>query len=309
MPPADADGKVRGRDGRSWLFDRPEAVLAASPDRIAVDINHSTDLAAPRGGEAPAAGWIAKNSLQVRDGAIYGKPAWNARGKAAIEGEEYAYLSPVFDYDAKGRVTRLVRVSLVNNPNFDLALNAEDVSDDAPTTDPEPQTMKTLLALLGLKDTATEAEAVTALNSEREQSKTALNAASTPSLDKFVPRADFDAVQTRALNAERQLSEGNKAAREAEITKAIDEAVAAGKVAPASKEFYRATCQAEGGLEKFREFVKGAPTILEPGATVTGEAPGKDKTALNASQEEVRKSLGLSEEEFRKTLESNKSTS
>ena len=304
IPAPDSDGKVRGRDGRSWFFDQPELVIRNSPDRIAIDINHSTDLAAPRGGESPAAGWINGRELEVREGAIWGPSRWNARGKAAIEGEEYAFISPVFDYDGAGRITRLVRVSLCNNPNLDLALNAPILDEDVDDLPPESLTMKSLLKALGLPETASEAEALVALNAMIANHQTALNAAKTPDLQLFVPRADFESMQTRALNAETKISDDAKTAREKAVEQKLDAAQAAGKIVPSSREFYRATCMAEGGMEKFDDFIKTAPVIVEPGATITGAPPeDKTKTALNAQQKSVADSLGLTEAEFLKGVQ------
>lgn len=305
IPAPDDDGKVRGRDGRSWFFDQPELVIRNSPDRITIDINHSTDLAAPRGGEAPAAGWINGRELEVRDGAIWGKPRWNKRGKAAVEDEDYYATSPVFDYDGAGRITRLVRVSLCNNPNLDLvALNTPILDEDVDDLPPESLTMKSLLKALGLPETASEAEGLVALNAMLTNHQTALNATKTPDLQLFVPRADFESMQTRALNAETKISDDAKTAREKAVEQKLDAAQSAGKIVPSSREFYRATCMAEGGMEKFDSFIKTAPVIVEPGATITGEPPAdKAKTALNAAQKSVADSLGLSEAEFLKGVQ------
>lgn len=301
IPAPDSEGKVRGRDGRWWYFDQPELVMRNSPERIAIDINHSTDLAAPRGAESPAAGWINGKALELRDGALYGTPKWNARGQAAIEGEEYAFLSPVFDYDASGRIQRLLRVSLVNNPNFDIAINAAILDIDVDDPPPESLTMKLLLKELGLPETATEAEGIVALNALKAGHQTALNQAqATPDLARFVPRSEFEAVQTRALNAETAINEGKKAALIKEIDTELDAAQKDGKITPASREYFRATCLKEGGLEEFRAFVKTAVPVIEPGTTSDGGKPPEKGTALNATQEAVRKSLGMTVEEFLK---------
>lgn len=303
IPAPDGDGKVKGRDGRWWFFDQPELVMRNSPDRIAIDINHSTDLAAPRGAESPAAGWIDGKALSLVDGALYGTPKWNARGKAAIEGEDYAFLSPVFDYDASNRIQRLLRVSLTNNPNFEgLALNAAVLDEDVDDNPPERLTMNALLLALGLPVTATEAEGLTALNALKATHQTALNAAQTPDLNKFVPRSEFDAVQNRALNAEKKIEESDKTKKDKEVEKELDEAQAAGKITPASREFYKATCAAEGGLEKFREFVKTTVPVVEPGSQGKDGKPPEKGTALNAAQKQVAESLGLTEAQYLKSV-------
>lgn len=301
IPAPDVDGKVRGRDGRSWLFDQPELVLKGSPAKIIIDINHSTDLAAPKGLPAPSVGWIDGRALEVRNGGLGGQPNWNARGKAAIEGEDYGWLSPVFDYDVNGRITRLVRVSLCNAPNFDLALNTALLDPDFDDPQPENLPMKSLLKLLGLSETATEAEGVLALNALKSQHATALNTAqSTPDITKFVPRSEFDAVQQRALNAENKIADADKTKLAESIEAELDAAQTAGKITPAGREFYRATCSTQAGLAQFREFVKAAPAIVEPGAIVPPGKPPEKGTALNAAQKAVAESLGMSEAQFLK---------
>ena len=121
---------VVGRDGRRWLFDQPEQVVKNSMlgADLPLDWEHSTEKKAPQGDEAPAAAWI--TSLEVRAGALWGRIAWNDRGRASVASREYRYLSPVFTYDRDTlRIFRLTSVGLVNSPNLQLpALNREEVT-------------------------------------------------------------------------------------------------------------------------------------------------------------------------------------
>jgi phage I-like protein len=117
----------KGFDGRGpYRLDQPARVVAATEEMIAkhmtaglpLDFDHATDFAAPEGRQAPAAGWI--KQVRAVNGAIQGRIEWTPKGKHAVEAHEYRYVSPVFEYDDEGRVVRLLRAALTNNPNLNL---------------------------------------------------------------------------------------------------------------------------------------------------------------------------------------------
>jgi phage I-like protein len=117
----------KGFDGRGpYRLDQPAHVVAATEEMIAkhmtaglpLDFDHATDFAAPEGRQAPAARWI--KQVRAVNGAIQGRIEWTPKGKHAVEAHEYRYVSPVFEYDDEGRVVRLLRAALTNNPNLNL---------------------------------------------------------------------------------------------------------------------------------------------------------------------------------------------
>jgi phage I-like protein len=71
----------------------------------------------------------------------------------------------------------------------------------------------------------------------------------------FVPKAEYE----RVANSLQQLQAGTAAA---EVDKALDEAIAAGKITPASRNFYRAMCSTD--MKAFKDFVKSAPVVVQP---------------------------------------------
>jgi phage I-like protein len=95
--------------------------------------------------------------------------------------------------------------------------------------------------------------------------------------------------------------------KSAELEKAInseiDGALKAGKIVPATREFYSSMCRQEGGLDKFREFLKAAPVI---GADTDLDSQNTDATgagkALNSAQKEVCQRMGITEEEYLKAI-------
>ncbi|MCK5772038.1 phage protease [Algiphilus sp.] len=300
LPLPDGKGRVRGADGRTWTLPPAAELVAAFNRPLPLDFNHSTELAAPKGGPSPAAGWI--TALEPGSGGddayLYGRVEWTPAGETAVNNREYRFFSPVFLHSkgAEQRIARITSAALHNQPNFDLALNSAFAS-----ADDEDVPMKKILAALGLKEDTSEDDAVTAINALQSEKQTALNAAQAqPSLDKFVPRADHDAALERATNAEQALADERKKQTDAEIDAEIDAALQAGKITPATKDYHRAACQREGGLAEFRKYVESAPTVADGGAKPPPD-PGKSGELTDA-QRALCAQMGISEEDYQKSL-------
>lgn len=302
-----AGPEVVGRDGRRWLFDASSAAAViqafdARKAQVPIDWEHATQLRAPNGQEAPAAAWI--TALDVRDGALWGTVDWTERGRNQVEQREYRYLSPVFDFEpATNRIVRFVCAGLSNLPNLHLqALNSE--GDD--TMIRSAALVAALAAVLSLKPEATDDEIATGLNSMKQrlddETQRALNAertAATPSLERFVPRADFDAATTRATNAEQKLKDRDAADHKAAVDAAIDGALKAGKITPATTDYYRASCSDTAGLERFKAFV-GSAAVVAPDGKPEKKPDDATATALNAEEQAICQATGVSPEEFAK---------
>lgn len=274
---------VEGRDGRTWLFDDVAkasvlSLFTARNAHLPIDWEHATQLRAPKGEEAPAGGWI--EGLEIRNGTLVGKTAWTARAANQITAKEYRYLSPVFDYDpATGRIVRLVSAGLTNTPNLHLrALNSEETPMNRSAA-----LVAAITGALGLAATADDDAIATAINTVKTDRDTAqaLNTERAPSLERFVPRADYDTLLARATNAENTIKDRDSAAHAAAVDAEIEAATKAGKITPATVDYHRATCSDQAGLERFRNFVKAAPTVADA-STLDGRKAVD--TALNAEQ-------------------------
>lgn len=281
-----AGPRIEGRDGRAWTLTDPSLVVARFRGRLVFDWEHGTQLVGPKGARAPAAAWI--EALEVREGAIWGRVDWTPAGAQDVKSRAYRFQSPVFTHTAAGEIIQLVGAGLTNSPNLDLvALNRADDKDSL-------MNYKAIAKALGLAETATEPEILTALNSLQ-------TSAGTPSLDKFVPRADYDVALNRASLAEKTLSEQATTALNQTIEQELTAACKAGKITPATMEYYRTSCRQEGGLERFRTFAKDAPVIGEP-SKLDGQKPpttGPSKAgALTDEERAVCRQMGLSETEF-----------
>jgi phage I-like protein len=276
---------LEGRDGRSWRIDDVNRLVAQFSPPFVIDYEHAQDHLAVNGQEAPAAGWA--EELQVRGGGeIWARVDWTERAAKAIAAREYRFISPAFTYSpADGSVQALIGASLVNRPNFVMtALNAQ-----------ESSMLKAIAAALGLAETATSPEIVTAIGALKVA--TALNAQQ-PDLARFVPRADYELALNRATAAEAKIAADGRAAHETKVALAIDEAVKAGKVAPASREFYVATCATAEGLAAFEKFVASAPTAFREIVDPKKDEPGAGGVALNSEQLAAAKALGLDAKKF-----------
>ncbi|WP_323780134.1 phage protease [Thalassovita sp.] len=130
----------------------------AESDRLPIDENHATDLAAPKGHPSPARGWIVE--MQAREDGIWGRVEWSKDGAALVSGRAYRALSPVITHDKSKRIGRILRASLVNVPNLRglVALNHQE-------QEPEMDFLQRMAELLGLAKDASEEDVTTALQS------------------------------------------------------------------------------------------------------------------------------------------------
>ena len=113
-------GKFSAVDGRGPFENQdPDSIVAASIAKmpqvgLVLDYDHATDLAAPEGRPAPAAGWL--KQFKVENGAIFARIEWTIDAAEAVKGKKYRYVSPVFEHDKDGKVERILRAALTNNP-------------------------------------------------------------------------------------------------------------------------------------------------------------------------------------------------
>lgn len=292
--------EVKGRDGRSWMNDRPQAILEAYASEgkdLPIDWEHATELKAPRGDQAPAAGWI--KGLELRDGRIWARVDWTAQASEHIRSRAYRYISPVFVYERESRrIVRITSAGLTNQPNLYLAsLNQEQKNADQRKEQCQME-LAQLLAALGLPATATFAEAINRISAIKDEHAKAINRAENPPLDKFVPRADYDEAVAKAANAEQAMKTREAEDLEKAINAEIDGALKAGKITPATADYHKAQCRQEGGLDRFKAFVAAAPVV--GGETgLNGKHPGGAGT-IDETQKAINTMMGVDDETFNK---------
>ena len=292
-------GVFYGRDGRGpFRVDDPAAVIESTialqmNAGLPIDYDHATDFGAPEGRPAPAAGWI--RELEVRDGAVWGRVEWTARAANSIVAREYRYVSPVFQFDPKdGSVTRLLRAGLTNNPNLHLTAIAASriAAADARNERMELPTQE-LRGLLNLDGDATVADVVVKVRELRAARDASASTTGAHAHDPahYVAIAEFERALTElnALKAER--------ARE-RAAHTVEEAIRAGKIVPAQREWAIAYCAADA--RGFQAFAAKQPSILGENLGLAGEPPADMRAGggLNAAELAICAQLGLKHSEF-----------
>ncbi|WP_325893019.1 phage protease [Grimontia sp. NTOU-MAR1] len=296
LPPQQADARERwlelipagtfsGIDGRSWSNSSPDDVVLNSAASAPWDIEHATHIKGPLGEEAPAYGWV--EEYDVRDGAIWGRVAFNREGVDIITERKYRYYSPAFLHDAQGNVTAIESVGFTNKPNLTElpALNRQQQEQETMTL---PVTLATALALDTA--TATEADALSAIETLKSDKQLALNRADNPDLKKYVPMETHQLALNRAEAAEGQL----KAQQDAETEAVIDEAIAEGKIAPANKAAFLSMCRTD--REGFDRFLASAPKVVSDESRHT--QPPKNKTNLDEHELAICRKLHITQEQY-----------
>ncbi|GGA82439.1 hypothetical protein GCM10011491_07320 [Brucella endophytica] len=237
-------GEFSGVDGRGpYRNDDPGALISRFHEegrKLAVDENHSTDLAAKKGFSAPARGWIVE--LQKRDDGIWGRVEWTPEGRALMQSKAYGYVSPVFISAAKAPlvVRKLLRVALTNDPNL-TSLKALHSARKGPDMDHEQllSALRTALDLGAEADGAAILDAVNKLSQSRHSADPA----------QFVPIAMFQATVAELNKLRSGISQEN-------AERIADAAIRNGKLLPFMRDWAVNLCQANKAA--FDDFLEGA---------------------------------------------------
>ncbi len=307
-------GTFRGVDGRGpYTLADAQAVIDASmtSQRLAIDVNHSTDIAAPKGGESPARGWIV--AMEVRADGIWGRVEWTDPGAAMVAGKEYRGLSPVFLHDKGGRVLRIMRAALTNTPNLTLtSLNNQETKRMDPVQ---------FRAALGLPETADDAAILAAVQQNAQAiaahaSQIAAIARAAGLGEATAPDGLVTALQARQAEGgeiarmaatitglETQLRTMQSQQAQAAAVAFIDGAIAAGKPINALREHYitrhmgdAATVETEiNALVSINAGGMGQPTGS------SGAGGGGGAVQLTADDEQVIAAMSLDRDAYLKT--------
>lgn len=239
-------GQVTARDGRVFIFN-PEKLLAAhlaGGIDLPIDFDHETEMAM-FSGTKPARGWIVE--MQARPEGLFGRVDWLPDAVAALSARQYRYISPTFWREEDGMTARLMKsAALVTSPALGMPAVASASNED------HPMTLAELLAKLGLAATATAAEAETAIAALRS-----------PDPKKFVPMEQHEATVTALSAAQAEIQQGKDASQLALCTTLVDDAVKAGKVAPAAKDHFLSLAKANYADTKAA--IDAMPVLLKAG--------------------------------------------
>jgi phage I-like protein len=319
-------GEITARDGRKWYVrDRAhaEAIVAASQEwnggtDMPLDYDHQIRFGAVPGvgAQAKASGWA--KALVVRDDGIWAAPVeWTAAAEAMLRAREYRYVSPLFNHDADGRVTRIINASLTNTPAIrELPAVASALGGDLqPQDTPSMKFTDQLVQTLGLAATATEADILAAVQSRTAAATasavlapvaTALGLAATAGANDVVAaataamaeKADPAKFAPMSLVTELQgqlkaLTEGQA---EAAATAAVEAAIEDFKVSPGQKDW--ALGYARKDLKGFQDYVAAAAAIVPSGKAQTPRLPAGAEPELTPELAAAAAAIGCTPEEI-----------
>ncbi|CAN7436979.1 phage protease [Acidovorax sp. LjRoot118] len=332
---APSDG--REMDSPPWNIDAVSAqaviqrfAAATANQPLVLDYEHQTLNKATNGQPAPAAGWF--RELRWIDGkGLYAVAELTQRAQDYIANGEYLYFSPVFEYSkATGQVLQLHMGALTNAPAIHgmepLSLLAAATAAFIVTPQQEPSVnplLKALLASLGLPETTTEANAITALTAlgpltalqgravaacsalalPADASPDAVTAActslrtaapGTPDPAKYVPIGMVTELQTNlaALTARQQQSD---------VDTAVGAALNDGRLLPGMEAWARDL--GKTNMAALTSYLGAAQPIAALASTQTGGLPpgglAKGDAQLSAPELAVCSAMGLTPEQYK----------
>ncbi|MFN3985731.1 MAG: phage protease [Rhodocyclaceae bacterium] len=291
----------------------PEAaarIVAANGARsadILIDFEHQALLAEQNGKPVPAAGWIDPRSLEFRaegdEPGLYGAVTWVGDAASLIARDEYRYLSPVFPYSPDGEPLDLLHVALTNFPAIDeplfAALSARFSTPPTRREEDPMELLNKLLAVLGLTEATSEADAlagVAALKAKADTATTeiaALKAATpaAPDPTKFVPIETFQAERAERVRLASLSGAG-------EVSRLIDAAVSDGRLLENQRAYAESLGRAD--VAALKGLIDGAaPLAALKGMQTQGkDLGGAAGVGFSDPELAVCKAMGLTAEQF-----------
>ncbi len=310
-------GEFATRDGRGpFKNSNPAQIIeyfeASWKMPLRFDYDHQSATAGDKAGPVPASGWGLEFEDRGRDG-IWCRVEWTTRAKELISAGEYKYLSPEFYHDPKTmEVMAITGASLTNDPALFLKAIAtlqrcsmktpkemymamlkdptcaakmrEECGMGADSTDEEMMAMMFPVEDPEMEDPEMEDPEEEMMMPEKpeEEKPNSFSRKPAPSLDKFVPREQFNHVLAQVKTLATRIENQDKATAKKEATNAVDAAIQATKIAPANRDYFIA--QAIKDLGEFQKFAASTPAILPPKPIVPFGKPPKGKQISETTQ-------------------------
>lgn len=329
-------GEFRAADGRpekisSWRIDAATAQnvinrFNARKQPVVIDYEHQTLHKEENGQPAPAAAWIRELIWREGEG-LFARAELTSKAKAAIENKEYLYFSPVFAYSATtGHVTEIQMGAITNTPAVH-GMNALELRAAATfgyqSNNEDPSMNKLLLALiasLGLAATASEDDAIAALNQKLtvdplKRLREALGADASANEDTLVAACTtlktrnpdpVNYVPVTVLNDARQqivaLTQKLEERDAADTESILQAALTDGRVTKgADEEAMRELAKTNAAL--FKKSVEArAPIAALTQSQTKGQPPaGTNEDELTEEEIAVCTNTGISKEDFKKS--------
>ncbi len=309
--PAGEFGARDGRPGpgRSWRLSAASAALlmkqaAARRTPYVIDYEHQTLNSEHNGQPAPAAGWFKTLEWREGQGLFAVDVQWTDKARAMIAAGEYRFISPVFSYDDKGRVTALHMAALTNNPALDgmAALAAAKFTHQPTKEQSMNEELKKLLGLEGdpgdediAAATAKLAERLKAQESEVAALKARADEQAAVDPAKYVPVTTVEEIRQELAALKGQ-------AHQRGIDELVTAALADGRLLPAMEPWARELGKKDlAALKAYTE--QAQPIAALSGMQSKGKAPEDQAPKLSSEELAVCRQLGIAEADYLKFKE------
>lgn len=222
--------------------------------------------------------------MAVRDGAVWARVEWNDAGRLAVASRSYRYVSPAFTHTADGKITGVKSAALVTQPA--LVMPALAHLQTAPPENPVMTLATRLAAVYGLAAAATDDQIYEAATTQVALARDARDPT------KLVPVADLTTALARATTAEAALAKIDTDAKAATAVATVDAAIAAGKIAPASKDHWVSLAQASPEATA-QAIASMSPTLTPPSNLDKKPEDAQGEHGLTVDQLAIARELGV----------------
>jgi phage I-like protein len=315
--------------GRVELVDRPEP-LQADPESLSalvrafrsrgVDLVIDYEHQSLKGRQAPAAGWI--KDLEAKDDGLWAKVEWTPQAREYLQNREYRYFSPVLQLDPESRRPQaLMQVGLTNMPAIKrlpplvarwkagwpgetVVLKEGEVGTQVQKGDSRaqgPEMAKEtaeIRSFLELGPDAGDREIRAGVLDFFRVLAGTLKMPEDATVSQMLRAVDSLQEETRRLQGVEKELKGLKSRRaEESAAGAVQEAMKAGKITPAQKEWALEYYRQDPGA--FETFVAVAPQVTPIGRELhllKEDGPGKGR--LVPEELSLCRSLNLSPEQY-----------
>lgn len=161
--------------------------------------------------------------------------------------------------------------------------------------------LKKLLAALSLQETATEAEALSAVAALKTNVASLTAQAAAPDPAKFAPIATLTALQGENAGLQTKLAALQAEVDGGKLDTLINAAKAAGKITPATEPLMREIGKKD--YAALSALIDASTPVVTPGRTQSGgQGGGEGTAALSAEQQKICDLLGVAPDAYRQTL-------
>ncbi len=259
---------------------------------IVVDYRHESMTEC---GTAEAAGWVKTPTVEISEDGVEALREWTDDARALIESQKYRFLSPVFE-SKNGKIIGLLNLGLTNNPNIHSMpplinqLQSKEIYMEQKICTPVKEA-------LGLDDSATSEDALSLLTSlvarRNETPSIAGLLGDAVAVLGLTPDATDDDVQQKIV----ELSKGAVANRDETVDRLVNDAVSAGKLRPALKEWARRLAVADP--DSFRLYIANSGPQIPLGIAID-EKRGVAHEKRTESERNVMRLLNIDSADYEK---------